>query len=253
MPDIAHVMTEDPVTVSHTAHIDACEALLLEFGIRHLPVTDDDGAVIGLITDAIARKNVETDTTARSLATRQLLIVPGDSELEDVLSQFVRTGFDVAVVVDDKRKPIGIFTEHDAIGLAASTLSQTPRISGIQPRTVYTIGLDGSAAEALETMMTHRFRHVVVVDGTRAVGVLAYRDLVARGITSDSDAKVADIVGERLLFVTAGTKVLDVCRLMHENKIGCMPVLDDAEAPVRILTRTDVIGALLEDLGEHGF
>jgi len=40
-----------------------------------------------------------------------------------------------------------------------------------------TIGPRDSATEALELMRTHNFRHLPVVDGGRAVGMVSVRDL----------------------------------------------------------------------------
>ncbi len=53
---VERYMTKDVVTVSAQDHIQAAADKMIEEGISHLPVTDEDGIVIGMIT--------KTDLTA---------------------------------------------------------------------------------------------------------------------------------------------------------------------------------------------
>ncbi len=43
-------MTEDPVTASADMDVDEAAQVMLEHNFRHLPVTDDAGAVVGLVS-----------------------------------------------------------------------------------------------------------------------------------------------------------------------------------------------------------
>jgi CBS-domain-containing membrane protein len=48
---VRDVMTSDVVTVAAHESIKALEALMSKKRIRHVPVVDDDGAVVGLISE----------------------------------------------------------------------------------------------------------------------------------------------------------------------------------------------------------
>ena len=43
-------MTDDPVTASADTDVDEAARVMLEHGFRHLPVLDDDGRVIGIVS-----------------------------------------------------------------------------------------------------------------------------------------------------------------------------------------------------------
>ena len=53
---VERYMTEDLVTIDAQDHIQEAADLMIEKGISHLPVTDEDGVVIGILT--------KTDLTA---------------------------------------------------------------------------------------------------------------------------------------------------------------------------------------------
>jgi CBS-domain-containing membrane protein len=45
------VMTEDPATISVTATVGEAVRLLQALDVRHLPVVDDEGALVGMLSD----------------------------------------------------------------------------------------------------------------------------------------------------------------------------------------------------------
>lgn len=93
--------------------------------------------------------------------------------------------------------------------------------------------------EALEVMHRYRFRHMPVLEGGALVGVVTERDL------GRVDAEMRHQVSLRAVMngapITAHPMdALDVAAsLMMENKIGCLPVLEDGKL-VGILTESDL-------------
>jgi CBS domain-containing protein len=47
---IREIMTEHPITVTEDETIEVCMAKMTDKRIRHLPVVDDEGALVGLIS-----------------------------------------------------------------------------------------------------------------------------------------------------------------------------------------------------------
>jgi CBS domain-containing protein len=43
-------LTDDPVTISADTHVEEAARVMLEHGFRHLPVLDDDGHVVGIVS-----------------------------------------------------------------------------------------------------------------------------------------------------------------------------------------------------------
>ncbi|MBQ01314.1 MAG: signal transduction protein, partial [Acidobacteria bacterium] len=57
------LMTHDPVAVQPGANLQTARDLMDQHGIRHLPVTDEDGVVVGLVSqrDLMQRALAPTD------------------------------------------------------------------------------------------------------------------------------------------------------------------------------------------------
>ena len=63
---VGHVMTTDPVTVSPTATLATAAGRMIEHEVKHLPVVDDGGALVGVVSRAdLVRAFVRSDDAIR--------------------------------------------------------------------------------------------------------------------------------------------------------------------------------------------
>jgi len=65
---IRDVMTEKMITVKTSTSVDQCMALMKEYGIRHLPVVDDD-KLVGLVSmrDVVSALMADRESTIKGL------------------------------------------------------------------------------------------------------------------------------------------------------------------------------------------
>lgn len=91
-------------------------------------------------------------------------------------------------------------------------------------------------AAAATIMRTCRVRHLPVVVGRRAVGVLSARDVIA----ADDRALVSDAMSTPLQAVAPSALVTAACEKMLAHHRSCLPVLD-GDALVGIFTATDAL------------
>lgn len=110
-----------------------------------------------------------------------------------------------------------------------------------------------SLEEACALFRAKGFRHLPVVDGGRLVGILTDRDL--RFATSSLDHRphqggdpVSQAMTAPVLTADPLDPVEDAARIMRQNKIGCLPVVDGGEL-VGILTGMDLLDALISLTG----
>jgi acetoin utilization protein AcuB len=128
---------------------------------------------------------------------------------------------------------------------------------------VYTVSPDTTIAEALNVTRSHRIRHLPVLSEGRLVGLVTDRDLrlAMPPIWADQRDELKSAlhtrtVGEVMVqdkdIITAPpvTPVEEAAKLLYENRIGCLPIMDGAEL-VGILTETDLLRALVELFGTH--
>lgn len=122
-----------------------------------------------------------------------------------------------------------------------------------------TIVPDTSLQAALTLMHEHRFRRLPVVDERgRLVGIVSERDLLyaspppaalLSGLELNhvlAERQVGEILTRNVLTATPDTFVEDAARLMVDNKVGGLPVVDGDNHVVGVITETDVFKAFIE-------
>lgn len=101
-----------------------------------------------------------------------------------------------------------------------------------------TVGPGQPLAEALDLMKRHRISGLPVVEGSRAVGILTNRDI---RFAQDLLAPVASLMTKNLITAAEDVDPEQAKRLMHENRIEKLIVLDDAGQLRGLLTIKDIV------------
>jgi acetoin utilization protein AcuB len=128
-------------------------------------------------------------------------------------------------------------------------------------RRVTTVRPEARLSEAAQLMRQRKIRHLPVVDRAgRLVGIVTARDLRQALFAPAVEAETEDVLGlletlavgdvmtRSVLRVRPATSIQDAARLMHERKLGALPVVD-GERLIGLLTETDVLRAFQELLG----
>jgi acetoin utilization protein AcuB len=122
-------------------------------------------------------------------------------------------------------------------------------VGQIMSQKIVTISPDKRVGQALKLMQKHQIRHVPVLEGDRMVGWITSRDLREVLLASMlEEIKVGDVMVQAPLSVTPDTEVEEAARLIHEHKIGGMPVMD-GDKLVGVITMLDLISAFITMLG----
>jgi len=115
--------------------------------------------------------------TLGELMTRDVLTVAPEDTLGEVAERMDRRGIGSAVVSDFGRV-IGILTERDLMrAVAGRTHSSQARVREWMTKDPITATASTPAHEAARTMLDKGFRHLPVMEGERAVGVISIRDV----------------------------------------------------------------------------
>ena len=118
------------------------------------------------------------------LMTRDVLTVAPEDTLGEAAAKMTERGVG-AVVVSDFGRMIGILSERDIMRAVADRIhSSEARVREWMTADPITATPDTSIEEAGRTMLEHGFRHLPVVDGERAVGIVSLRDLAEHQLAS---------------------------------------------------------------------
>jgi len=137
-------------------------------------------------------------------------------------------------------------------------LDASLRVADVMTREVRTLGPNDRLVLADELMKQDHFRHVVVVDGGRVIGVLSQRDIfhgalawsVGYGLRAHEQllatTPVKNVMASHVVTVDRDAPLTEATALFLEHKIGCLPVVA-GDALVGILTETDFLALMAAD------
>jgi len=130
-------------------------------------------------------------------------------------------------------------------------------------RNPVTIHPDASFFEARSLIHDKGIRHLPVVDKeNRLVGIVTESDIREAGpsdVAMLSVKELTDLLGtlkvselmvprEKVITITPDTLIEEAIQLMHDNKIGCLPVVDEGKL-YGIFTETDALAHLVDIFG----
>jgi CBS domain-containing protein len=120
----------------------------------------------------------------------------------------------------------------------------------IMTKGVVTLPPTSSISEVAQLFSEHRYRHVPIVspDG-QVIGLISDRDVLkhqAKSSNRDRDKEpVSTIMVSEVLVATPDTFIRDAARTMFEEKIGSLPIIQGDNTIAGIVTRSDIMRALI--------
>jgi acetoin utilization protein AcuB len=123
IPHVRLVMTPFPHSVKSGDPLLRARALMAEYEVRHLPVTEND-QLVGVLTDRDLKRALDPDLGlppkeelfVRDVFVRDAYVVEGDEPLDQVLEHMATTHIGSALVTRDGLL-VGILTATDACRL----------------------------------------------------------------------------------------------------------------------------------------
>ena len=101
-----------------------------------------------------------------------------------------------------------------------------------------------------------RFHHLLVVEGERLYGIISDRDLLKSlspnigtmaATTKDMaslNKKAHQIMTRRPIFLREDATIDDAISIFNQNKISCIRIVDNTEAPIGIISWRDIMREL---------
>lgn len=123
-------------------------------------------------------------------------------------------------------------------------------------REVVTLSPGQSLREAIELLLTHRIRHLPVVDAdSRLIGIVTDRDVkratpsLVSGVKREEyervldETRVTNFMTREPMVITQETPLRAVVQMLIDKKVGGLPVVNDGHL-VGIVTQIDLLRVL---------
>ena len=120
---------------------------------------------------------------------------------------------------------------------------------------------DTPVSVVAEVMDSDNIGSVPVVENDRLTGVITDRDIVVRAIAQGKDPRgmpVREIYSRDVIAVTPDDKLQDVVSIMADNQIRRIPVVDEENHLVGVISQADIaleakektVGELVEEISK---
>ena len=116
------------------------------------------------------------------------------------------------------------------------------KISDVMTREVATVRPDQTAREAATFMVNADAGSIPVTEGDKLIGMITDRDIAVRGVAKGHgpETLVRDLMSSGIVCARIGDNVEDVATRMSEAQVRRLPVIDDSEKLVGIVSLGDL-------------
>jgi len=137
-------------------------------------------------------------------------------------------------------------TDQDAHEISrVEELSYDLKIREVMATAVKTATPDMPLSQVLEILRVNRISGLPVVEDDRLVGVVSLEDIVRALQKNDLDAKTRQYMTREVITVASYESIVKAIRTFTEIKLGRLPVLDENDKLVGMITKGDITRGIL--------
>ncbi|MDO9180930.1 MAG: CBS domain-containing protein [Bacteriovorax sp.] len=129
------------------------------------------------------------------------------------------------------------------------TLAQKESFAiNIMNHPVFSLSVNSSLVEIQKLMRDKKIRHIPLTDEQKFIGMISDRDLLK---VEDSGTfiflKAKNIMTTVVVLVEEETPVIHIARVLLEENLSALPVIDKSHKVVGMISRTDILKAVMNN------
>jgi CBS domain-containing protein len=257
--EVKDIMSE-PVCIDKADTISHALDIMEKKGTRRLLVKHDD-KIMGVLTMRNLTKELGTRKkgsmpasslhVATAVSDNYVKVLPG-TKVTDAVTLMARNG-GVMIVVDNEKvlgwvTPTELLMTNDLKGYVAEVMQRNPIVAHPADR----------VSHVRRLMLDNNIGRVPVIDDDKLVGIVTEKD-IAKAMRSfrdivdgnKQDARIKNLIVEDIMkmgvkTVYTNTPIKDVAKLMLDENIGGVPVVNLEEQMVGLVTRRNIVNGLAQ-------
>ncbi|MFA6239120.1 MAG: CBS domain-containing protein [Bacteriovorax sp.] len=116
----------------------------------------------------------------------------------------------------------------------------------VMKRSVISMDTTAPLQEIREKMKKHSIRHIPIVHEHKIKGIISDRDMLRVDLAGTFHfLKAEDIMTTVLILAEEETPLAHLARVLVEEKISALPIIDKAQNLTGIISRTDILQAIV--------
>lgn len=249
---VKEIMTTQLSSARITETIFRVVEIMVTADIGRVIITDAD-VPVGIFTEKdvlkrVANKGIDLQQTSiREVMTSPIQAVAEETHILEALGRMYQGNFRHLLVRGRRGTIVGIVSMRRILKIAVELgqgLSETRTVGEIMSGQVLTVDEGRSISESTELMMNKNSSAVVVTQEQRPKGIFTERDLLKRVINKVPDitkTPVREVMTAPVISMPRTTHIGDVLAEMYRRDIRNMPVKDDREELLGIVSMPDVL------------
>lgn len=236
-------------------------AIIRNFSLRILPVTDGNKKVLGIISrgSVMTVSSSVSPIRVKGIMANPKFMASVDDEVTSTVREMIRVDEWYVPIVNSPQDKIynGVLGLENYIEFSIKTNPEklAKPVSEIMSKNVVACSPEDEIDNIWRLMQTKSFAGLPVVKKDKLVGIITQKDLLESSAafpTFESSkgrfrksSKVSSIMKTEVIAVLPSTKVIRVAKIMAFKNIGRVPVKDEEGRLVGIVDREDVIRLLV--------
>jgi CBS domain-containing protein len=274
---VKEVMSDEVVVMQDTEQVAYARNLMLKHGFSRIVVVNHHGNPVGIVTErditqklrgkgpTWRRRPIDKIAISRIMNKNLITVSPGENVKETVEIMLKNDIGSLPVV--DQEGLAGIITKTDLMRVYNDKCSGKWKVSDLMSSEVITANENHAITHVISLMEENKIGRIVVIRDSEPVGMISSENISfaqvddpemgvheeriyfirpvegeegKRNARTISMLTAGDIMTEDLVKLEPGSDASQAAKLMIENDISGLPVVNDGEL-VGILTKTDII------------
>ncbi|RLF63729.1 MAG: hypothetical protein DRN31_01815 [Thermoplasmata archaeon] len=260
---ITEIMTKEVITVSKNDDLKYVMDLMEKHNISKIPVMDD-GKLVGIVTDTTiadklgSMKNRGVPASrmhASTVMDKNFEAIYPEMDVKEILQTVGKPGLTMLPVIGNDVL-VGVVTKADLLPFVKGN----KKVREIMTTNVYHVRPDDRVIHARRILFDNDIARLPVVEDGKVVGMLSDKEISF----AFSDIKksyslgqqnhhirellVKDVMKTPAIVSDGDITVEEAAKIMMENEIGCIPIVNKDEKIEGIVTRTDLVRLLTDIL-----
>ncbi|MEL6781204.1 MAG: IMP dehydrogenase [Pseudomonadota bacterium] len=226
----------NPVTISPKATLGELQVLKKERGFSGIPVVEDDGRVVGIITNRDTRFVEDLSAPVSTLMTTALVTVKMDADIADARQLLHKHRIERLIIVDDQDKCIGLLTVKDMDKAAVNPNAAKDEAGRLRVAAASTVGdagferteaLIAAGADVVVIDTAHGHSKAVLDAVTRAKKISNSVQIIAGNVATEDAAKALIDSGADAVKVGIGPGSICTTRIVAGVGVPQLTAIED--------------------------
>ncbi|MDP2752943.1 MAG: diguanylate cyclase [Nitrospirota bacterium] len=177
-----------------------------------------------------------------------VIAISEEIDIPEAANLMVINGLRRLVVVDGEHNIIGIVTQTDIIkNLSIDSFISIKKVEQIMKRKIISVDKKDLLPKAIELMIKNHISCVLVIEDNKPVGIITERDITKAIAENSISNNVEEIMNFPVFTANKDINLYDATRLMEENKLRSLVIVDSEGNVIGIVTKSDIIKNLRAD------